>query len=514
MRYCCMTTVILMVSLAMADDNVATAKKALAEEHVTMTLGQKQLFLDDYVVERMEGVERTMHQPEKRGAVFRPYFKNGGQIQTRSAPMWIPDEEVYKLVYVANPIRKPRYTAIAVSKDGVKWERPALPGQDDNHITVPTLPGMYDKFYNVIYDPDDPDPSRRYKGLQGAPKNWHKRNKGRVAVVSPDCIHWRMIEEATLESGDESNLTYDRTNKRFLAVLKTSNQYGRAYNISISTDFVHWSKPRFFFGADDEDQSMALRVIRERLADPGLARPMFVDPDPATGWEKPEYHRFATWRAECYNIAVFPYEGVYLALPLIYYPCGLLQPQRNNTDGFHLIQLAMSRDLEHWTRLGGRRPFIPPSRLDDGLLGVFDRMTLSPFNRPVEHDDELWFYYYGSKWRASMYDHFTDGSRRDPETLNAAQQADLREGKSAVCLAVLRRDGFVSLDAGPEGGVVVTKPLKLKGHKLLLNLDAAEDGVMEVEILDDAGQPIPGFSGDEAARVTGDGGPHTRDMAR
>ena len=29
---------------------------------------QRQLFLDDYIVEQIEGLQRTMHQPVKRGA--------------------------------------------------------------------------------------------------------------------------------------------------------------------------------------------------------------------------------------------------------------------------------------------------------------------------------------------------------------------------------------------------------------------------------------------------------------
>lgn len=466
-----------------------------ADEPISIEPGRRQLFLDDFVVEKMDGVKRTMHQPEKRGAVFRPYFPNGGAIQTRSAPMWIPDEKRFKLVYKAFPADAPAYTAIAVSSDGLHWERPALPGQSDNRIVVPTLPGLHDKFYNVVHDPDDPDASRRYKGLQGA--------TGRVAVVSPDCMNWRLIESAKLKSSDESNLTYDRENNRFFALLKTGNKYGRAYNISFSEDFVHWSKPQFCFGADAKDQERALQVIRERLTHPGLARPMFIDPDPATGWRKPEYHRIPTWRAECYNIGVFPYEGVYIGLPMIYFPCGIRQPERNNADGFHLIQLAMSRDLVNWKRLGDRRAFIGPSRIDDGLVGVFDRMQLAPFNRPVEREDELWFYYVGFKWRVPIYDRYTDGSPRDPETLTPEQMADLKDGTSAVCLAVLRRDGFISVDAGDEEGTVLTKPLKLAGSRLMLNLDAAEGGRIEVDILDQAGQPIPAYSGDDAIAVTG-----------
>ena len=82
-------------------------------------------------------------------------------------------------------------------------------------------------------------------------------------------------------------------------------------------------------------------------------------------------------------------------------------------------------------------------------------------NRPVDRGDELWFYYTGMKRRVEQHDRYTDGSPRSPETLSPMERADwLDDTHSAVCLAVLRRDGFVSLDAGANGGYLLTKPLE------------------------------------------------------
>ena len=189
---------------------------------------------------------------------------------------------------------------------------------------------------------------------------------------------------------------------------------------------------------------------------------------------------------------------------MMYYPTGTELPNRRNTDGFDLIQLAMSRDLVHWDRLGDRRPFTGPSRIDDGLVGVWDRMQLVITNRPVERGDELWFYYSGTKWRDYIYEKNPDGSKRDISTLTAEQRADFKEGWGAICLAVLRRDGFVSLDAGADKGFVLTKPIKLTGDRLLLNLDAGDNGSALVEILDEANKAMPGFSRRSAVPVTGD----------
>ena len=46
-----------------------------------------------------------------------------------------------------------------------------------------------------------------------------------------------------------------------------------------------------------------------------------------------------------------------------------------NTDGFHLVQLACSRDLKNWKRLGDRQPFIGASPRGGGaydLTGVLN----------------------------------------------------------------------------------------------------------------------------------------------
>ncbi|MFV2070552.1 MAG: hypothetical protein ACC645_26595, partial [Pirellulales bacterium] len=57
----------------------------------------------------------------------------------------------------------------------------------------------------------------------------------------------------------------------------------------------------------------------------------------------------------------------------------------------------------------------------------------------------------------------------------------------AICLAVLRRDGFISLDAGDQEGFVVTKPFAMPAGKLFVNTDA-RNGSLRVDALDKQGQ--------------------------
>jgi len=67
-----------------------------------------------------------------------------------------------------------------------------------------------------------------------------------------------------------------------------------------------------------------------------------------------------------------------------------------------------------------------------------------------------------------------------------------------LALAKLRLDGFFFLEAKEKPGTVVTKPFNLEGRRLEVNADARA-GRVQVEILDENGKAIPGFSGKDAA---------------
>ena len=98
----------------------------------------------------------------------------------------------------------------------------------------------------------------------------------------------------------------------------------------------------------------------------------------------------------------------------------------------------------------------------------------------------MWFYYTGLKYRVnwSYVGTFPNGEH--------VPLPDLDRDAGAVCLAVLRRDGFVSLDAGDESGTLLTKPFVLPEGTLHVNADTAE-GVLQVTVCDEQGQPITGF---------------------
>jgi hypothetical protein len=145
------------------------------------------------------------------------------------------------------------------------------------------------------------------------------------------------------------------------------------------------------------------------------------------------------------------------------------------------LQLAVSRDARNFQRLGGRRPFL---RL--GPEGSFYSKWIWPVLQPVRMGDELWIYYFGTNQNHS--------TEVDPKSQRL---------ESAISRAVLRLDGFVSIDAAYSGGWFTTPPLVYQGSRLELNLDTSAGGTALVEIRDALGKPIAGYSLAEADTLNG-----------
>lgn len=83
-----------------------------------------------------------------------------------------------------------------------------------------------------------------------------------------------------------------------------------------------------------------------------------------------------------------------------------------------------------------------------------------------------------------MHEYYTDGTARDPASLSSEERADwLEDSHSAIMLAVLRRDGFISLDAGDVDGFIQTKLFSFNGDKLMVNSDCT-DGELRCHVLD------------------------------
>ena len=69
--------------------------------------------------------------------------------------------------------------------------------------------------------------------------------------------------------------------------------------------------------------------------------------------------------------------------------------------------------------------------------------------------------------------------------------------------AVIRLDGFISADAAYTGGELTTKPLVFEGTRLQLNMATGSGGSVRVEIQDENGKPLQGYSAEDACELSG-----------
>lgn len=434
-----------------------------------IAIGQReQLFLDDHVIETMAGVFRRVNQVAKRTEpVLRPTkpWEKDRNVIFGSA-IREPASGLFKMWYYSGG-----NLAYATSRDGLAWEKPAfdlapMGGEKTNVViwrtpnweqqlndppaSVPDGPfGKFHENFGVVLDSRDPDPSRRYKtafvsihfNYTGEPKHPNQKQytrkwlRGMGTAVSPDGIHWKLEQNfASHEVFDIGHLLWDEGKGRYVVYARTNldaenNQDGRWAKWAIgravtrieSADFREWSVGKIVLAADTQDP--------------------------------PE--------TEIYSMAVFPYEGVYIGLVQMYYHIlGRLD-----------IQLAVSRDGHHFTRVEPRHPFVP-----EGKEGAWDQFNISVGDAsPIAIGDELWFYYGGRNCR------------------HPGHKMEKHVGPQVWCtgLATIQHGRFVALATGAGTGTVVTKSLLLDGGHLTLNANAAR-GSIRITLLDGQWQPLPG----------------------
>ena len=405
-----------------------------AETAFQVPVGQRQLFLDDVGIARIENLERTMYSATKKGAVIRPDpNRPKGGLQVRSAPFWLAEKKIFRFM-IADTAGESSIFRWFTSPDGLHWAPEAQPEMGN---------------YMVLYDSHDSNPARRYKTV--------KPNQG--VAVSPDGIKWSMVPGvASVPTGDEQNLTFDEQNHIYLLTVKRGGPHGRSVGLATSEDFEHWTDHGLIFHADNHDQKIGKERIKAHLADPHRQQPF---------WKNPE-----VYNVDVYNMPVFRYESCYIGMPMMYHAVGQV-PDHPNTTGFHEIQLVCSRDLKQWKRVGDRKAFIKPSPKGSG---AYDTLQICPPSKAVVRGDELWFYYTGMKYRGSY-------------GLSKAEQLKLETHHGAINLAVLRRDGFVSLDASKQEGNILTEPFRVSGNELLVNVNTL-DGELRAEVLDADGTVV------------------------
>ncbi|MEX2172537.1 MAG: C45 family autoproteolytic acyltransferase/hydrolase [Pirellulales bacterium] len=422
------------------------ARATIADHDIIKLSGQPQLFLDDHLVATSTNLERRVEQPAKHPdnpvmVQDLPWEKR--LIATYGTVLYDEESGKFRCWYTAGE-----------HKDGI-------PDTPDGTVTAE---------YFICYAESD-DGIHWQKPLVSQEKfGLHDQHNIVIPTGHGFCV---------LPSPDASD-----PNKRYLGV-------GGAI-FGFSPDGISWDTKNWRDAVGKNDTSSCvirwndeyLAYVRYQVKDPawpgvmrgvGLCsssdfehwtpKELILTTDEKDGypWTQP------------YGIAVTPYGDQLIGILSLLH---LDRIEGNNSLGDEDTQLIVSRDGRNWSRVGQRTPFLAPSP------GTWDQGRIhAPATSMLVKDDVVYIYYSASDNRHGS------GSW----------------GVAGIGLATLPADRFVALqrEDSDAGGVLETRLLEVSGNSLLVNA-SAEETDLQVELLDDAGQVIPGFDRDSSRLITHD----------
>jgi len=432
-----------------------------------------QLFIDQQAVYSTGRIVFTQHAARKHP--LNPLVKadqpwEGWRINVYGSVLFDEEEKIFKMWYMGNASEAfPHFaTHYAISRDGVKWEKPLVGTVKKSGLARHNAVLEYCQIASVTKDLAEPDPARRYKMIE-----WSHAGAGRTkpvggphALVSPDGLNWtRLSTENIFRSNDVVTAYYDTRLKKHVAFPKLSTPVRggvrRCFGVTATDNLLKWPDPRLVFQPDLRDDAGTLSRI-------GPVRTLLDVPDDP-----------AVMRTEYYGLGVYQAESCVIGFPWIFsinnnarFPTD----RTRNHEGPCEIQLATSRDLQAWER-PFRTPVIPL-----GEPGAWDCGFLTTASQAFRHQDQILLYYGGGNYTHGnpvLYDQYQGTERGMKYT-------------ASIGVATWPLDRFVSVDGGSEGGVLTTVPLHFTGRRLELNV-AALKGRVIVELLDSTGKPLAGF---------------------
>ncbi|MFN0196952.1 MAG: hypothetical protein ACKVT0_09405 [Planctomycetaceae bacterium] len=439
---------------------------------------RKQLFLDDLMLDRVERISKFVgrvqkyeHNPillpdkpwergwtgsdgagytgsEQSSTQNKQITRTEGLRITGQTALYDEEEKLFKLWYLPwlwPDLRSP--WCYAVSTDGYRWERPELgmfefEGSNKNNILSATRDIDY---FNVVKDPHDPDPNRRYKAMGESERPGQPQ--GVCVAFSPDGLRWTespgnpVVLKGANVTDAPTMLGWDSLKKKYVAYYRPGapiyTRRMRTIGYSESDDFEHWTDTRLMLAMDDLDR---------------------VDY---------EYMQFT----------VGVHGDFYVGFLMIY-------EKHEKTWNTYLLS---SRDGFHWTWVDRNVPF-----LSRGEIGSYDAAYMTPCG-PIVHDGKIWIYY--GAFRTAHTFLPTKFGTHDIMTIALAT---LPEDRYVGLLG--------SVDENNEpAGMVLTHPLRFAGNKLFLDFDSStpmqqvphddpRHCQIRAAIFDESGEKIEAFS--------------------
>ena len=424
---------------------------------VNISVG-RQLFVDNFLIESTT-LQRVMHYPEyvAQNPVLSPdkdWEKSGTKGAAFAAPfsdgVWYDESEnKFKMWYMAGggqySTSSAGVTCYAESTDGKTWTKPSLAVISGTNIV--DFNSIRDAS-TIWMDKQETNASKRYKMFQvaGGSGKWKYHYK-----TSANGIQWRDNSTPSQSIADRSTV--------YKNPFRNVWTWSMRHNIRL--------------------QSTDPYTIR--------ARDYYENADPVAGNQaaKAELSKFwfGTWPNEqkhptysnndgspgIYNLDATPYESIMLGFFTVWQGPENDVCEKDGVIKRNQIMLGYSRDGYSWYR-EDMNPFLAVS---DNTTAWNNGNLQSAAGSPIIVGDELYFYLSGRRL----------------------------EGGNEITttgLATLRRDGFASMSGSGE---LLTVPMKFTGEYFYVNADVK--GSLRVEILDESGNAISGFSKDDCKSITG-----------
>ena len=435
---------------------------------------RRALFVDDFLIAHQTGLETRLQAlvPRETVMVFdAPWEGSGSDFQRL-----IRVGDTLRMYYMATKLTSTdgkkiggggTYACVVESKDGVHWTRPDLglfEFQGSKHNNIVWAEPKLDNFTPFLDTNPRCPPDERFKAMSAG--------GARVlyGLKSADGLHWSKISaEPLITAGKfdtQNNAFWDASRQQYWCYVRGFHdpsgqstedlKHGiRDIRVATSTDFRHWSIPVILKYTGAPEEALYTNQVE----------PYYRSPDLFVGFPTRYVDRVFSAAA----MAALP-DPVHRQHRMSFSPrYGTVV-----TDG----QFMTSRDgytFKRWDET-----FLPPGPersnnwvYGDGYqsLGLIETPAADPTAAP-----ELSFY---------------------------ADEGHWKEGTS-LRRYTLRVDGFVSLHARQQPGELLTPQLIFTGHTLSLNFATTAAGSIRVELQDQAGQPLPGYSLAECDELFGD----------
>tara|TARA_B100000686_G_scaffold347964_1_gene437907 strand:- start:549 stop:1751 length:1203 start_codon:yes stop_codon:yes gene_type:complete len=361
----------------------------------------------------------------------------------------------------------------------MNWEKPSLglvdfEGSKDNNLLGPdNWPRIKG---GIFIDPNEKDPDRRFKAMSQITEAVTDTNEDRdvsEGQAQEESRHvWNLYH-----SGDAIHWTPYAGNP---VINREKSLWG-------PTAHMGWDPIRKVYATHMENCINKHVVFGPPMCPPGIRLIGRAESPDLINWTEPETIILPDDDdppdLELYSMWASTYENFYI---------GMLWNFRITSTKL-LPQFVFSRDGIRYDRRY-REPFIQA-----GDEGDFDSVTVYA-QQPIVHDDQIFIYYSGQNYRAS----------EQWDLLYEQHGIDGPQGR--IGLAIVPRDGFVSIDSGYKHyGEIVTQAFSFEGSTLQVSMRSAWKGWsadkpdFRVELLAPDHTPLEGYTFDDADNIGGKG---------